>query len=218
MAIDLDGDTNPDCDTKSGGAGTTCIVSSSARFTLEVSLNSIPGDLAGGGYVNWLVRTDNSTTGLRVKNRAGTSEVVAPDCQTSVESKQPELGNYQVNCQPSSASVFTGVLVEIDFKCTADSSNETIALIHSLGAMLIGDLVGGHAEAGPDSLTIDCQTFTAVGGIAELPDADAATPSAVENPSGLSPGQIAAVTFGSVASAVALVGAGWYLTRRRLRS
>ena len=197
------------CDTK-GINPTRCKVAAGNQFTVIVSINDTKA-----GYLGMQVRLTYST-GLALKQRAGTSEVVWPDCGIAYEMKSAQ--EYTAGCATNTMSVFTGQVVAVDFTCSTPGS-ENVSMVHGVpdagdpvgDTHIIDELNGELAEAGSESLTIHC---VSVGGIAELPEV-AGAPLETDGSSGGNAGMLAGVIAAVAGGTLALSGAAWYTRRRR---
>ena len=193
------------CDTK-GINPTRCKVAAGNQFTVIVSINDTKA-----GYLGMQVRLTYST-GLALKQRAGTSEVVWPDCGIAYEMKSAQ--EYTAGCATdigANESVFTGQVVAVDFSCSALGSG-TVSMVHGVqdDTHILDELAGELAEAGSESLTIHC---VSVGGLAELAEV-AGAPLEAPDSSGTNTGVMAGIA--AAIGAVALVSAAWYARRRLL--
>ncbi len=209
LSIAVDG---AGCDTK-GVNPTRCKVATNSPFTVMVSINDVSlvdVDMdTKAGYLGMQVRLTYSA-GLTLKQRAGTSEVVWPDCGLAYEEELAQ--EYMAGCATNigaNESVFTGQVVAVDLTCSTQGS-ETVSMVPGApgNTHILDELFGELAEAGSESLTVHC---VSVGGIAELPEV-AGTPLETD---GSSRANVAIAV--AVAAAVALAGAGWYARRRWLR-
>ena len=215
------------CDTK-GVNPTKCQVAPGSQITVSVSINDLSGlpDLDAdtkAGYSGFQVRL-NYSAGLTLKNRTDVTEVVWPDCGLAPEVK--DVGTYLTGCAidgGANESVFTGVVVEVDFTCSdPPGSQESVTLVHGLptitspgDSFIIDEQASGAlAEPGSESLTINCTSgASGVGGIAELPEV-ARTPLETPGSSGASYWIVAGVAAAAAASAVTLGGAARWASRR----
>ena len=208
------------CDTK-GVNPTRCKVAAGGQFTVIVSINDV-----SLGYRGMQVRL-NYSAGVMLKQRAGTSEVVWPDCSAAYEMKSAQ--EYLAGCATDPESVFTGQVVAVDFTCTAPGS-ETVTMVHGVpvgeavgDTYIVDEFAGFLAEVGIESLTIHC---VSVGGITELPGeagappelpGEAEAPLEMPDSSGINAGVVAGIAAAVLAGTVSLGGAAWY-ARRRLSS
>ena len=217
------------CDTK-GVNPTKCEVDAGSQFTVRVSINSVSGlpDVdtdTKAGYLGIQVRL-NYSAGLTLKQQNAVDEIVWPDCGNAAELKAAL--SYLAGCGIGSGaneSVYTGAIVDVMFTCNvSQGSQEEVILKHGVPDIgnplgdthIIDEATGELAEAGSESLTINCAPQP-VGGIAELPDVDGAVPLEATDASG---GNlvVAGVTVASIVSAVTALGvAAWYMRRRWAR-
>ena len=219
LSIAVDG---AGCDTK-GVNPTRCKVAASSQFTVIVSINDVSlvdADMdTKAGYLGMQARLTYSA-GLTLKQRAGTSEVVWPDCGFAYEEQLAQ--EYMAGCATNigaNESVFTGQVVAVDFTCSTLGS-ETVSMVHGVPDVgnpvgdthILDELAGEVAEAGSESLTIHC---ISVGGLAELPEV-AGTPLEAPDSSGGSTALLAGVVGATAIGAVALGAAAWYARRRLL--
>ena len=210
------------CDTK-GVNPTRCKVAASSQFTVIFSINDVSlvdADMdTKAGYLGMQARLTFSA-GLTLKQRAGTSEVVWPDCGFAYEEQLAQ--EYMAGCATNigaNESAFTGQVVAVDFTCSA-LGNETVSMVHGVPDVgnpvgdthILNELAGEVAEAGSESLTIHC---VSVGGITELPEV-AGTPLEASDSSGSNTALIVGIVAAFAAVTVTLGGAVWY-TRRRLK-
>ncbi len=219
LSIAVDG---AGCDTK-GVNPTRCKVAASSLFTVIVSINDVSlvdADMdTKAGYLGMQARL-NYSAGLTLKQRAGTSEVVWPDCGFAYEEQLAQ--EYMAGCATNigaNESVFTGQVVAVDFTCSTLGS-ETVSMVHGVPDVgntvgdthILDELAGELAEAGSESLTIHC---VSVGGIAELPEV-AGMPLETPGSSGTSTTVLASVAGAVATGILALGSAAWYARRRWL--
>ncbi len=207
------------CDTK-GVNPTRCKVAASSQFAIIVSINDlslVDADMdTKAGYLGMQVHLTFSA-GLTLKQRAGTSEVLWPDCAFSYEEELAQ--EYMAGCATNigaNESVFIGQVVAVDFTCSTLGS-ETVSMVHGVPDIgnpvgdthILDELAGELAEAGSESLTIHC---VSVGGITELPEV-AGTPLEPGGTAGIGLGLLAGMAA-VIAGTLALSGAAWYGWRR----
>ena len=146
---------------KTGTGETTCDVGEGSLFTVSVFIDAY--DTSTGKYDAIQARL-NESAGLTYQNRASVGEIVGvwPDGATGicadVETNLP--GSYRVACvvgigQP--ASTATGVVMEVDYKCS--SGSQTVTLVHGDPSdTFLQDEDGNRAvDPGSDEvLTINC--------------------------------------------------------------
>ncbi len=214
------------CDTAHANPA-KCTIALGGQMTVALRLNDISGlpnpDSDGkAGYAGIQMRLTYSA-GLTLNQRAALGEVVWPDCVYGGEANPAQT--YLAGCAfgaGANESVFTGTVVEVDFTCTAQSSQQSVTLVH--GAASGGNPVGDTflvdesgatelAEAGIETLTINCVT-PPVGGVAEVPDAARAPVATRDDSSGPGAGRLAAVSTAALV-VVALAATTWLATRRR---
>ena len=220
LSIAVDG---AGCDTK-GVNPTRCKVAASSLFTVIVSINDVSlvdADMdTKAGYLGMQARLTYSA-GLTLKQRAGTSEIVWPDCEFAYEEQLAQ--EYMAGCATNigaNESVFTGQVVAVDFTCSTLGS-ETVSMVHGVPDVgnpvgdthILDELAGELAEAGSESLTIHC---VSVGGIAELPEV-AGTPLEEPGSPGGNAGMLAGVIAAVAGGTIALGGAAWFARRRWVR-
>jgi hypothetical protein len=182
------------------GGPTTCYVPVSTQFTVTMNVDVLPpstGDYeAFQGYLT-------HTAGLTWVDRPGTGEIVWV-CDVPAES--PGAGYYLGGCTQlfSPPETQTGAVMEVDYDCGASPSTETVTMVHGSpnNTFLRDSNNNPAAEAGTESLTIECQAAPPVGGLAELPDTAGSS------------GPNYALLAGVIAAAVAGLTAGaWYARR-----
>jgi hypothetical protein len=190
-----------DCSTATTDA--KCSASTSAPFTVQVSIDSFATQKLG--YQSIQVNLANSA-GLLSKITHPTQlppTIVWPDCAGN-SSLSMSTTNYQAVCTSPGASTFEGVVVEVDFNCTTPGTHTMTLEQPSDGTKTHIVSNKGTTAVDPDgneTLTINCATL--VGGA----QADLAAPAASSNASG-------AIAGASAAAFVALTGVAWNFRRR----
>ena len=144
------------CDT--AGGSTTCNVPVNTQFTVTMNVDVLPPGPPGDykvlqGYLT-------HTAGLTWVDRPGTAEIVWPDSQLPAEMSGPGwyvAGDVMIFGPPWSTHI--GAILEVDYDCGASPSTETVTMVHgSPSNTYLEDSSGvRHAEAGSESLTINCQ-------------------------------------------------------------
>ncbi|UCH87291.1 MAG: hypothetical protein JSU97_02560 [Dehalococcoidia bacterium] len=144
------------CDT--AGGPTTCNVPVSTQFTVRMNVDVLPPGPPGDykvfqGYLT-------HTAGLTWVDRPGTAEIVWPDSQLPAEA--PGAGYYvagDVMIFGPPWSTHIGAILEVDYTCGASPSTETVTMVHGFSpsrTFLRDSTDVNHAEAGSESLTINC--------------------------------------------------------------
>jgi hypothetical protein len=144
------------CDT--AGGPTTCNVPVNTQFTVTMNVDVLPPGPPGDydtlqGYLT-------HTAGLTWVDRPGTAEVVWPDSQ-GLSAEAPGAGYYVAGdvmlFGPWSTHI--GAILEVDYTCGASPSTETVTMVHGVSpsrTFLRDSTDVNHAEAGSESLTIEC--------------------------------------------------------------
>jgi hypothetical protein len=138
LAVDVDNSGPNECDTDTTtGLGSTCSVTVSSQFTLDVYLRTLTG-LTDGPDPDTVVEYDGlqvlvDYTGLTFNNRPGYGEVVAPpSCAIQLEnSAQPN--QEAVGCVDNdtfSILTYTGRMFELDLTCPASPGSFTLSMVH----------------------------------------------------------------------------------------
>ncbi len=194
---------------KTGTGDTTCDVAAGDTFTVSVFVDSY--STATGAYDAFQARL-NESAGLTFQDRAGLGEILWPDCGICAEDVGGIPGSWRgggtiFGGPPSTA---TGVVIEVDYKCS--SGSETVTLVHGEPSdTLLLDEDGLFAvDPDPDEvLTIDCG---AVGGIVDLL---AGGDSPAEGSASSSSDYTLAIAA-AAGAVLALAAGGWYARRRWL--
>jgi hypothetical protein len=156
MAIDVNGDTVPECDTAAGGATPSC-GSIGVPFTVQVTLDALPGDLTGsGGYTGVQMALDYATSDLAVQTGRVT---FCPSGWVAAWSNVIS-GTFLGGCGAISGSSTMSASIEADYECVSPGS-ATVTLDHGLAddeTFILDELSAGHSEPGvlTESLFIDC--------------------------------------------------------------
>ncbi len=197
---------------KTGTGDTTCDVAAGDTFTVSVFVDSF--FTTTGRYRAIDARLDESA-GLTYQSRAGTGEIVGvwPDCGVCTEDESGLPGTYRVSGFIPSAglSTFTGVAMEVDYKCS--SGSQTVTLVHGTSDTSLKDESGITAldTDSDEVLTINC--VASVGGIVEtLAGGD----SPAEGSTSSSSGYTLAIAAAAAGAVLALSVGGWYARRRWL--
>ncbi len=200
---------------KTGTGDTTCDVGVGYTFTVSVFIDSYLTDDGAYGAVQARL---NESAGLTYQSRAGTGEIngVWPDCGFCVEDETNLPGSYRVGGAigiGAPESTATGVVMEVDYQCSASPSGETVTLVHGAPSdTFLSDSLGQAVDADPDEvLTINC--VAGVGGIVEtLTGGD----SPAEGPASSSSDQTVPIAAAVAGAVLALAVGGWYARRRWL--
>jgi hypothetical protein len=185
------------------GGPTTCNVPVSTQFTVTMNIDVLPPST--GDYKTFQGYLTHSP-GLTWVDRIGDPppEILLV---LDVEAEAPGAGYYlgggtQIFSPPLTQ---TGAVMEVDYDCGASPSTETVTMVHGSpnNTFLTDSNNQPAAEAGTESLTINCQAASPVGGLAELPDTAGSS------------GPNYALLAGAIAAAVvALTASAWYARRR----
>jgi type 1 fimbria pilin len=215
------------CETGTGD--TTCDVEVGTTFTASVNLNSFSG-LGGSGGYGGLEGRINESAGLTYQDRPGADEIfgVWPDCTIAADVLTGLPGSYYVLCSEMfGPSVYTGVVIEVDYQCSATPSSESVTMVAGgVDDTALTDET--HVRVidadGNETLTINCSVPTppptppptpgppGIGGIVDVvSDADAPAEASGSSSNNYLP--IAAVIAGAI---MALAVGGWYARRRWL--
>ncbi len=196
---------------KTGTGDTTCDVGAGDTFTVSVFVDSF--FTTTGRYRAIDARLDESA-GLTYQSRAGTGEIIGvwPSCGVCTEDESGLPGTYRVSGFIPSAglSTATGVVVEVDYKCS--SGSQTVTLVHGTSDTHLRD-ENGFTALDTDSdevLTIDCG---AVGGIVDLL---AGGDSPAEGSATSYSDYTLAIAAAAAGAVLALAAGGWYARRRWL--
>jgi hypothetical protein len=143
------------CDT--AGGSTTCYVPVNSQFTVTMNVDVLPPGPPGDYKLFQAYLTH--TAGLTWVDRPGTAEIVWPDSQLPAE--LPGAGYYLAGdvIIVGPVSTHIGAILEVDYTCGASPSTETVTMVHGYPSnTFLQDSLGvTHAEAGSESLTIECQ-------------------------------------------------------------
>jgi hypothetical protein len=142
------------CDT--AGGSTTCYVPLSTQFTVTMNVDVLPPST--GDYDMFQAYLTH-TAGLTWVDRPGTAEIVWPDSQLPAEA--PGAGYYMAvdGIMIGPPSTHIGAILEVDYDCGASPSTETVTMVHGSpsNTYLLDSNSQPAAEAGSESLTINCQ-------------------------------------------------------------
>jgi hypothetical protein len=157
LGIDIDGDTQDDCET-AGGGPTACSIPMGSQFALKAYLNHL------GGYAYNAFNEFVAYTGVVSLNDPLS---FWPNCVYETSNK-PAPGEFLFSCHSGSAYAefnYTGLMSTITFVCSGDGS---VGLLHGNGKTSV-EAPNQVFESGPDSLSIDCKPVSPVGGLALEP-------------------------------------------------
>jgi hypothetical protein len=137
------------------GGPTTCYVPVNTQFTVTMKVEVVPPPPPGDfdtfqGYLT-------HTAGLTWVDRPGTGEIVWV-CDLPAEA--PGAGYYLGGCAQMFSPPETQPIdvMEVDYTCGASPSTETVTMVHGYPSNTFLQDSNGvrHAEAGSESLTINC--------------------------------------------------------------
>jgi hypothetical protein len=211
-----------DCSTQGGPQ--MCDLGVGSTFVVDLSLDSLPGNVARySGF--------DGRLGYNGITPAGDpSMTIWPDCAFAAVAPpftpQEMLFGCAAGIPPNNVSTYTGIIATIPFMCTA---NGAVRIIHGADEStdLVDEFSAAYAEAGDDTLTINCveggpvptMPTAGAGGATAPPVEQIETPGSPgagsdDGDGGVNAGVVIGIVIAAIAAAGVLAFAGWRYAQR----